>query len=284
MSRPASPRLGERVLSAVCLGAVLLPLLALGVLLLYVLLDALPRLTATFVSGYPSRVAEQAGILPGLVGSLYLLLLCAAFALPLGVGAAVYLEEYDAESRLSRLVELNLGALAGVPSVIYGLLGLAVFVRAVGLGRSLVAGAATLALLVLPIVIISAREALRAVPRSLREASLSLGATRWQTTWRVTLPTALPSILTGAVLALSRAMGETAPLVVVGALTYVTFLPDGLDAPFTALPIQIFSWVSRPQPEFLHNAAAGIVALLALLVLLNLAALWLRARLERRAA
>ena len=284
MSRSASPRLGERVLSAVCLGAVLLPLLALGVLLLYVLLDALPRLTATFVSGYPSRVAEQAGILPGLVGSLYLLLLCAAFALPLGVGAAVYLEEYDAESRLSRLVELNLGALAGVPSVIYGLLGLAVFVRAVGLGRSLVAGAATLALLVLPIVIISAREALRAVPRSLREASLSLGATRWQTTWRVTLPTALPSILTGAVLALSRAMGETAPLVVVGALTYVTFLPDGLDAPFTALPIQIFSWVSRPQPEFLHNAAAGIVALLALLVLLNLAALWLRARLERRAA
>src|SRR5689334_23499760 len=203
-------------------------------------MDGLPRLSWDFLTSYPSRRAAAAGILPAAVGTLYLIVLTALIALPLGVGAAVYLEEYGKKSRLAMLIEVNIANLAGVPSVIYGLLGLGLFVRTLGLGRSLIAGASTLALLVLPIVIMSSREALRTVPLALREACYALGSTRWQAIARVVLPTALPGILTGAILALSRAIGETAPLIVVGALTYVTFLPDGLNAPFTALPIQIF--------------------------------------------
>jgi len=199
-----------------------------------------------------------------------------------GVGAAVYLEEYAGRSKLAGLIEINIANLAGVPSVIYGLLGLGLFVRALGLGRSVLAGAATLALLVLPIVIMSSREALRTVPLGLREACYALGSTRWQAIRRVVLPMAMPGILTGAILSLSRAIGETAPLIVVGALTYVTFLPDGINAPFTALPIQIFNWVSRPQRAFLDNAAAGIVVLLATMLVLNTLAILLRYRLQRR--
>jgi phosphate transport system permease protein len=237
-----------------------------------------------FVTGYPSRRAERAGILPALVGSLMLIGLTAFLALPVGVGAAIYLEEYGKRSKVAGLIEINIANLAGVPSVIYGLLGLGLFVRGLGLGRSVLAGAATLALLVLPIVIMSSREALRTVPLALREACYALGSTRWQAIRRVVLPTAMPGILTGAILSLSRAIGETAPLIVVGALTYVTFLPDSINAPFTALPIQIFNWVSRPQPEFLVNAAAGIVVLLATMLVLNTLAILLRNRLQRRAA
>ena len=217
------------------------------------------------------------------MGSLWLISLTAVLTLPIGVGAAIYLEEYRRRGKLASWVEVNIANLAGVPSVIYGLLGLGVFVRQLGLGRSVLAGAATLSLLVLPIVILSAREALRTVPPSLREACYALGATRWQAIRRVVLPMALPGILTGSILALSRAIGETAPLIVVGALTYVTFLPDSLQAPYTALPIQIFSWVSRPQKEFLSNAAAGIVVLLACMLLLNGLAILLRHRLQERA-
>jgi phosphate transport system permease protein len=216
--------------------------------------------------------------------ALVLISLTAVLTLPAGVGAAIYLEEYGKRNRLAGLIEINIANLAGVPSVIYGLLGLGLFVRALGLGRSVLAGAATLALLVLPIVIMSAREALRTVPQSLREACYALGATRWQAIRRVVLPMALPGILTGAILSLSRAIGETAPLIVVGALTYVTFLPDGINSPFTALPIQIFNWVSRPQKEFLVNAAAGIVVLLATMLLLNTMAILLRNRLQKRSA
>lgn len=272
----------ERLFRIACLLCLGLPLLMLAWLMGKLVVEAWPRLHADFLTGYPSRRAEQAGILPGVVGSLYLILLTIGLALPVGVGAAIYLEEFGHRRRLARIIEVNIANLAGVPSIIYGLLGLEVFVRAMGLGRSLLAGAATLALLVLPVIIMATREALRTVPDSLREAAVGLGATRWQVVRQIVLPQAMPGILTGCILAVSRAIGETAPLVVIGALTFITFLPDGLLAPFTALPIQIFNWISRPQAAFAANAAAGIVVLMGTLLALNAAAVVLRERMQRR--
>jgi phosphate transport system permease protein len=272
----------ERAFGLLCLAAAVLPLLVLAALLIDVASDAVSRLGWDFLTSYPSRKAEQAGILPGLVGSLYLIGLTAGMALPIGVGAAVYLEEYARRGWLSNLIEVNIANLAGVPSIIYGLLGLEVFVRTIGMGRSLLAGACTMALLVLPILIMASREALRTVPLGQREGAYALGATHWQVTRQVVLPLAFPGILTGAILAISRAIGEAAPLIVVGALAYLTFLPDGLTSPFTVLPIQIFNWVSRPQEAFLANAAAGSVVLLVTLLLLNGLAIWLRNRLQKR--
>ena len=260
------------------LGATLLGLTVLGTLLVDILGDGLGRLSWDFLTSFPSRRAEQAGIYGAVVGTVWVIVLTAALAVPVGVGAAVYLEEYSVRGRWSRLIEINIANLAGVPSVIYGLLGLGLFVRTRAFGRSVLAGAATLALLVLPVVILSSREALRAVPPSLREASYALGATKWQTIWHQVLPVALPGMLTGMILALSRAIGETAPLITIGALTYVPFAPDGIWSPFTVLPIQVFNWVSRPQEAFLENAAAGIIVLLALLLAMNGAAAWLRDR------
>ena len=202
--------------------------------------------------------------------------------MPLGVGAAIHLEEYGGRGRLSRIIEINIANLAGVPSIIYGLLGLGLFVRVMGMGPSVLAGACTLALLALPVIIISTREALRAVPKSLREGSYALGATKWQTIWYQVLPAAFPGILTGLILALSRAIGETAPLITIGALTYVPFLPSDIWSPFTVLPIQIFNWVSRPQAAFAENAAAGIIVLLVLLLVMNAVAIVLRDRFQRR--
>lgn len=274
--------LAERIFVTLALLAIVLPLGLLVILVIDVFADGLSRLDWGFLTSLPSRRAAQAGILPALAGSLYLILLTGAVALPIGVGAAIYLEEYSAPGRLADLIELNIANLAGVPSVIYGLLGLEIFVRTLQMGRSLMAGALTLALLVLPIVILSAREALRTVPMRLREGAYALGATQWQTIRRVVLPLSLPGILTGVILAISRAIGETAPLVVVGALTYVTFLPSGVDSPFTALPIQIFNWVSRPQRDFAVNAAAGIVVLLTTMLLLNTAAILIRHRMQKR--
>lgn len=272
----------DRLLHGAGLVVLLLALAALGTLLIVVARDGAGRLTWAFLTSFPSRHPEQAGILPALVGSFFVMVLTAALALPAGVAAAVYLEEYGPRGPWARLVEITMANLAGVPSIIYGLLGLGLFVRALGLGRSVIAGAATLALLVLPVVVLSTREALRAVPPSLREASYALGATRWQTVRQQVLPAALPGILTGLILAMSRAIGETAPLITIGALTYVPFLPDGLRSPFTVLPIQIFNWVSRPQTGFLANAAAGILVLLALLVALNAAAIVGRDRARAR--
>ena len=247
-------------------------------LLSHILIDAWPRLTLAFLDGVPSRFAEKAGIKPALVGSIYLMLLTAAFSLPLGIGAAVYLEEYGTHNRLARIIELNIANLAGIPSIIYGLLGLEIFVRYAGFGRSLLAGSLTLTLLILPIIILASREALRTVPASIRAGSLALGATKWQTTWHQVIPAALPGMLTGCILAFSRAIGETAPLITIGALTYVAFLPDGLFSAFTAIPIQSFNWISRPQAEFHANAAAAIVVLLAVLFTMNAVAVWLRMR------
>jgi len=276
------PLVGDRLMLGLGLLVLIGALAALSALLVDVVSDGGGRLSWQFLTSYPSRRAEQAGILPALVGSLYLIGLTAVLAVPLGVGAAVYLEEYGMQGQMARLVEVNIANLAGVPSIIYGLLGLGLFVRAMAMGRSLLAGAATLALLVLPVVILSTREALRAVPRSLREGSYALGATRWQTIWHQVLPSALPGILTGLILALSRAIGETAPLITIGALTYVPFAPDSLWSPFTALPIQIFNWVSRPQAGFIENAAAGILVLLALLLAMNATAILVRDRYQKR--
>lgn len=258
-----------------------LALSALAALLYDVLHDGLPRLSWAFITGFPSRFAESAGIWHALVGSIYVVGLTAAMTMPVGIGAAVYLEEYSTGGRLARLVEINIANLAGVPSIIYGLLGLGLFARWMNLGPSVLTGALTLALLVLPVVIMSTREALRAVPKSLREGSYALGATQWQTIWHQVLPSAVPGILTGLILALSRAIGETAPLITLGALTYVAFTPESLWSPFTVLPIQIFNWVSRPQAAFAENAAAGIIILLVLLLTMNAAAIVLRDRFHR---
>jgi phosphate transport system permease protein len=277
-------RVPEHLFHALSFGAVLLPLLILSFLLFGVLQNGSGRLSWNFITGFPSRKPNLAGILPGLLGSFYLMLLTAAIALPLGVGAAIHLEEYAKRSRFSHFVELNIANLAGVPSIVYGLLGLDLFVRTLHMGRSLLAGACTLSLLALPMVVMISREALRTVPSHLREASYALGATRWATIRQIVLPMAYPGILTGAILSLSRAIGETAPLVVVGALTYITFVPDGIDAPFTALPIQIFNWVSRPQHGFVVNAAAGIVTLLSTMLILNGGAIYLRNRLQRKSS
>lgn len=276
--------LAERIFIVISMFAVALPLGLLAFLIGDVFIDAMGRLDWDFITGYPSRHAAKAGILPALVGSLYLIGLTALLALPIGVGAAIYLEEYGKDSKLAGFIEINIANLAGVPSVIYGLLGLGFFVRTFGMGRSLLAGSCTMALLVLPIVIISSREALRTIPLSLREVCYALGATRWQAIRQVVLPLAMPGILTGAILAISRAIGETAPLIVVGALTYMTFLPESPNSPFTVLPIQIFNWVSRPQEAFVVNAAAGIWVLLLTMLLLNTVAIVLRNRLQRRAS
>jgi phosphate transport system permease protein len=253
-------------------------LVALGALIVDIWSDGASRLSWNFLTGFPSRRAADAGVWHALTGSVFVILVTGLLAVPIGVAAAIYLEEYGGRSFAARIIEMNITNLAAVPSIIYGLLGLGLFVRALGMGRSVLAGASTLALLVLPVVILSTREALRAVPPSIREGSYALGATKWQTVWYQVLPVALPGILTGTILALSRAIGETAPLITIGALTFVAFAPDSIWSPFTVLPIQIFNWVSRPQRDFQVNAAAGILVLLALLLTMNAAAIWLRDR------
>jgi phosphate transport system permease protein len=272
----------DRAFQVVALIVLCVALAALAALIVDVWQDGAGRLTWDFLSGFPSRRAEDAGIWHALSGSIFVILVTAALAVPIGVAAAIYLEEYGTRSFIARLIEINIANLAAVPSIIYGLLGLGLFVRALAMGRSVLAGASTLALLVLPVIILSTREALRAVPPSIREGSYALGATKWQTVWHQVLPVALPGILTGTILALSRAIGETAPLITIGALTFVAFAPDGIWSPFTVLPIQIFNWVSRPQPEFQINAAAAILVLLALLLTMNAAAIWLRDRYQKK--
>lgn len=259
---------------------------ALGVVLLVILLarigrEGIPWLNWEFLSSFPSRRPERAGILSALAGTVWLATLTALFSVPLGVGSAVYLEEYAGKNRATRILEINLANLAGVPSIIYGMLGLAVFVRWFGFGRSIIAGSLTMTLLVLPVIVVASREAIRTVPSSLRHAAYALGASRWQAIRHHVLPAAIPGILTGVILALSRAIGETAPLVVVGAFAYVAFVPVSPMDDFTVLPIQIFHWASRPQAEFHSLAAAGIIVLLAVLLLMNATAVWIRNRARR---
>jgi phosphate transport system permease protein len=276
-------RILDLAFQAVALVVLLLALAALGALIWDILADGAGRLSWDFITSFSSRRPAQAGIWHALTGSIFVIVVTAVLAVPIGIAAAIYLEEYGSNRGFTgRLIEINITNLAAVPSIIYGLLGLGLFVRTLGLGRSVLAGAATLALLVLPVVILSTREALRAVPKSIREGSYALGATKWQTLWHQVLPVATPGIITGLILALSRAVGETAPLITIGAVTFVTFAPDSVRSPFTVLPIQIFNWISRPQVEFHANAAAGIIVLLALLLTMNGAAVWLRDHYQKR--
>jgi phosphate transport system permease protein len=280
--RIAARQLQGKIFVAVCLGATILALAALALLLGKIIHDGIGALSLDFLTGFPSRFAARAGIRPALVGSFWILGLTALLAFPLGVASAVWLEEYAPESRIKHIVQMNIANLAGVPAIVYGILGLAVFVRGLALGRSVIAGAMTLALLSLPVIIIASQEAIRAVPNSIRLGAYALGATRWQTVRHHVLPQALPGMLTGTILALSRAVGEAAPLIVVGALAFVPFVPSGLKDEFTVLPIQIYNWVSRPQAEFHQLAAAASLVLLTLLLSLNAIAIVLRNRHSRK--
>lgn len=261
--------------------ATLFGILVLVTLLVDVVVKGTPWLNAEFLTNFPSRFPEEAGIYSAIVGSLWVMGLTALIAVPMGVAAAVYLEEYATSGWFLRIVQVNISNLAGIPSVIYGILGLALFVRLVALGSSIMAGALTMSLLILPIIVISTQEAIRAVPQGLRESAYALGATRWQVIWHHVLPVAAPGIFTGVILAVSRAVGETAPLIVVGAATYIPFLPQSVLDRFTVLPIQIFNWTKRPQDEFQYLAAAGIIVLMVFLMLTNLSAILLRNYFEK---
>ncbi len=275
-------RIADVAFQVIALIVLLIALACLGALIWDIVSDGAGRLSWDFITSFSSRRASQAGIWHALTGSVFVILVTALIAVPIGVAAAIYLEEYGGRSVGARIIELNITNLAAVPSIIYGLLGLGLFVRMMGMGRSVLAGASTLALLVLPVVILSTREAIRSVPGSLREGSYALGATKWQTIWYQVLPVAAPGILTGLILALSRAIGETAPLITIGAVTFATFAPDSIWSPFTVLPIQIFNWVSRPQVDFHANAAAGILVLVLLLLSMNAAAIWLRDHYQKK--
>lgn len=268
----------DKTFKYVSLAFTVFALLILVVLLFDIFSRGLSRINWDFFRSLPSRHAERSGIMTALAGMISLLFFTIIVALPIGIMAGVYLQEYGKRNRFAKFIEINIANLAGVPSVIYGILGLTVFVRIFNLGNSLIAGALTLALLILPIIIVATREAIRAVPDSLREASYGMGATKWQTTSRVVIPSALGGILTGIILAVSRAIGETAPLLVIGALVYVPFIPEGPRDQFTTLPIQIFNWTSRPQADFIVNAAAGIIILLLITFLLNGIAIYIRNR------
>lgn len=280
------PQLARRKLAGTlflgaCVAAIGLLLLALVILLYDIVARGLPYLDLDFLTGTPSRKPDEAGVLPALVGSLEIGLMTGLISFPLGVGAAIYLEEYARDTFFNRVLRTNIANLAGVPSIIYGIFGLAIFVRTLALGRAPIAAALTLALLIMPIVIIATMEALRSVPDSQREAAYALGATRWQVVKRSILPAAAPGIMTAIILAMARAIGEAAPLIVIGGATFVTFLPTPFQAGFTVLPIQVYSWAQRPQDAFQGIAGAAILVLLVVMLILNGLAIVVRARLSR---
>lgn len=279
-----SRRVRNGLVRALLLACVSVAVAALVTLLFYIVQRGLPRLNMDLLNRFPSSLPGRAGARSAIWGTIWIVSLTALFCLPVGVAAAVYLEEFaDRDRWWIRLIEVNVQNLAAVPSIVYGILGLGFIVRGpVGLGPTVLAAALTLSLLVLPIVVIASREAIRAVPNSLRLGALALGATPLQTVRTQVLPSAIPGIATGSILALSRAIGEAAPLLLVGGITFITFSPTGLDSKFTALPIQIFNWISRPQDEFKVVAAAAIIVLLAILLAMNSVAIWLRNRYERR--
>ena len=283
LRRSQRKRIGM-ILAGVLFLATIFGIVVLMALLVDVILTATPWLDPQFIRSFPSSTPGEAGIWSPLIGTLWLMGLTALISVPLGVASALYLEEYAQEGWFLRLIQVNIANLAGVPSVVYGILGLALFVRFAAFGNSLLAGALTLSLLILPIIIISTQEALRSIPSGIRESAFALGATRWQVIYSHVLPMAAPGIMTGVILALSRAIGETAPLILVGALTFVPFVPRGAMDQFTALPIQIFNWTARPQDEFRGLAAAAIVILMILLFTMNLTAILLRNYFEERRA
>jgi phosphate transport system permease protein len=278
MSSGNTSRYKDKLFRGLGLTATLGCLLILAIFLGFIIYQGIDRLSLEFLMGLPSRFAEQSGIYTAWIGTLWVLILTTLVSFPVGVGAGIYLEEYSKKSGWSTLLEINIANLAGVPSIIYGLLGLEVFVRLAGMGNSILAGSLTLSLLILPIIIVSTREAIRAVPKTIKDASRGMGASKWQTIWHQILPASFGGILTGVILAISRAVGETAPLIVIGALAYVPFAPRGPLDEFTVLPIQIFNWVSRPQEEFVINAAAAIIVLLLITFMMNGIAVYLRNR------
>lgn len=260
----------------------LLGLVLLAIFIGSIIVDGIQRIDWDFISNLPSRKADRAGIYTALMGSVWVLVFTTIIALPIGIAAAIYLEEYSKKDKFASILEVNISNLAGVPSIIYGLLGLEIFVRILQMGSSVLAGSFTLALLILPIVIVSTREALKAVPQSLRDASFALGASKWQTVSQQLLPASFGGILTGIILALSRAVGETAPLIVIGALAYVPFAPTNPMDDFSVLPIQIFNWISRPQHGFEVNAAAAIIILLLITFIMNGIAVYFRNKWQKK--
>lgn len=275
--------LRDRIFVVAFVLAVVVGILGLAALLLDVLIDGLAFLDWHFMSSYASRKPEQSGILAPLAGTVWIVGMTALLTIPIGVGTAIYLEEFASKNRFNRLIELNIANLAGVPSVIYGLLGLAVFVQFLFNGsRSVTAGALTMTLLILPIVVIASQEAIKAVPSSYRDAAYAMGANRWQVVKAVVLPQALPGMMSGIILALSRAIGESAPILIISSLVWVTFIPTSPDSKFTVLPLQIFTWISQPQHEFRGIAAAGIIVLLVVLLSMNGVAIWIRSKYQSR--
>lgn len=262
--------------------ATLVALLVLGILFYRILSQGLGFLSLDFFQNFASRFPEKAGIKAALVGSLWLMAVVAPVSMFLGIGTAIYLEEYAKKNRVNDFIRMNISNLAGVPSVVFGLLGLTIFVRALALGNSILAAGFTMSLLILPVIIVAAQEAIRAVPQHVREASYGMGATKWQTITRVVLPSAIPGILTGSILALSRAIGETAPLIVIGVPVIIQFLPSGVMDTFTALPMQIYDWAKRPQADFQQVASAGIIVLMAFLLLMNSIAVLIRNKFQKR--
>ncbi len=281
---PAAHRLRDTSFVLLLATLTSVALIVLAVLLIDTAIDGVPQLSLSFLTSFPSAFPANAGIESAITGTLWLMGVVTFVIVPLGVASALYLEEFaDGTRWWNRMIEVNIQNLAAVPSIVYGILGLAYIVRGpLSLGRTVLAGGLTLALVVLPVVIITGREALRAVPPSIKEGALALGATRWQAIWRQILPASIPGIATGVILSISRAIGETAPLILVGAATFVAFNPTGLDSPFTALPLQIFSWISQPNDEFRMLAAAAIIVLLVILVILNAVAIRLRNRYQQR--
>lgn len=272
----------NKLFKSIFLLATLSALLALVILLYQIVSQGVHHLSFDFLVNYASRFPEQAGIKAALVGSIWLMLVVAPTSIILGVGSAIYLEEYAGKNRITTFIQMNISNLAGVPSVVFGLLGLTIFVRALALGNSILAAGFTMSLLILPVIIVASQEAIRSVPGELRDASYGMGATKWQTILKIILPAAVPGILTGSILALSRAIGETAPLIVVGIPVIIQFLPEGVMDTFTALPMQIYDWSSRPQPEFQQVAAAGIIVLMVVLLLMNSVAVIIRNKFEKR--
>lgn len=257
-------------------------LVVLAIFLAGILNQGLSRIDWSFITSLPSRFPEKSGILTALTGTVWIFVLTALISIPIGVAAGIYLEEYGKKTRLANILEINIANLAGVPSIIYGILGLEIFVRTMKLGGSLLAGSFTLSLLILPIIIVATREAIRAVPKTIKEASFALGATKWQTIWSQILPASSGSIITGIILALSRAIGETAPLIVIGALAYVPFVATSPMDEFSVLPMQIFNWISRPQKGFIINAASAIIVLLVFVFIMNGIAVYFRYRTQKK--
>jgi len=282
MSKFFIKRLKDRAFQVWGIVATLIGIVLLAIFIGDIFMDGIQRLSLDFLRSLPSRFPEESGIKTAMMGSVWIMLLTALISFPLGTAAGIYLEEYARKNKFTSFLEMNISNLAGVPSIIYGLLGIGIFVRTLGLGNSLLSGAMTLSLLILPIIIVATREAIKAVPDSIREGSYGMGASKWQTIWYQVLPASFGGILTGVILALSRAVGEAAPLIAVGALAYVPFAPTSPMDEFTVLPIQIFNWTSRPQHGFIINAAAAILVLLAITLLMNGLAVFLRNRWQKK--